>query len=121
MAQGINRSRKDDNQDAIVEALEAAGCKVQSLAGVGRGCPDLLVATGNLVTAGDIGHPWVIIEVKDGAKSPSERKLTPKELVWHKKFNYFAPVWVVYDEIGALWVCGKTSEVPKIKPIRMVE
>ena len=115
MAQGINRSRKDDNQDAIVEALEAAGCAVQSLAGVGDGCPDLMVATG------DLDHPWQILEVKDGAKAPSERTLTPKELAWHRKFNHFAPVWVVYDEIGALWICGKTNEIPKIKPIRMVE
>ena len=45
MAQGINRSRKDDNQDAIVEALEAAGCCIQSLAGVGRGVPDVLVGS----------------------------------------------------------------------------
>ena len=115
MAQGINRSRKDDNQDAIVEALEAAGCKVQSLAGVGRGCPDLLVATG------DLDHPWQVLEVKDGSKPPSGRALTGDEIRWHKKFNGYAPVWIVYDEIGALWVCGKTNEVPKIKPIRVVE
>jgi len=117
MAQGINRSRKDDNQDAIVEALEAAGCCIQSLAGVGRGCPDLLVATGNM----NGGSDWVVLEVKDGSKPPSGRKLTDDEIKWHVKFNHFAPVWIVYDEIGALWVCGKTNEVPKIKPVRMVE
>lgn len=33
----------DANQQAIVAALEAAGCAVQSLAGCGKGVPDLLV------------------------------------------------------------------------------
>lgn len=114
MAQSVNRSRKDDNQDAIVEALEAAGCEVQSLAGVGRGCPDLLVGTG------DPDHPWKVLEVKDGKKPPSQRKLTDDEIKWHVRFNRVAEVWIVYDEIGALWVCGKTSEVPQIKPERVV-
>ena len=35
--------RVDANQRRIVEALEAVGASVASLAGVGRGCPDLLV------------------------------------------------------------------------------
>ena len=35
--------RVDDNHSAIVKALRAAGCSVQSLASIGRGCPDLLV------------------------------------------------------------------------------
>jgi hypothetical protein len=115
MAQGISRGRKDDNQDAIVDALEAAGCEVQSLANVGHGCPDLMVGTG------DFDHPWKILEVKDGSKPPSGRKLTDDEIKWHRRFNWVAEVWIVYDEIGALWVCGKTNEVPKLKPVRMVE
>ena len=114
MAQGVNRAKTDANQTAIVRALEAAGCEVQSLAGVGFGCPDLMVATG------DLDHPWKILEVKDGSKPPSQRKLTDDEIKWHKRFNKVADVWVVYDEIGALWVCGKTNEIPSIKPIRLV-
>jgi Holliday junction resolvase len=36
-------ARTDANHEAIVEALRAAGASVQSLAAVGKGCPDLLV------------------------------------------------------------------------------
>lgn len=35
--------RTDANHQEIVDALRRMGCSVQSLAGVGRGCPDLLV------------------------------------------------------------------------------
>jgi hypothetical protein len=121
VAQSVNRAKVDANQKVIVEALRAAGCFVQSLAGIGAGCPDLLVGTCNYNGQAYDGQAWVVMEVKDGSKPPSERKLTGDEIEWHRKANQCAPVWIVYDEIGALWVCGKTSEVPKIKPIRMVE
>lgn len=115
MAQGVNRAKVDANQKVIVEALRAAGCFVQSLAGIGAGCPDLLVGTCNYD-----GQAWVVMEVKDGSKPPSQRGLTEDEIGWHRKANQCAPVWIVYDEIGALWVCGKTNEVPRLKPIRLV-
>ena len=35
--------RTDGNQAEVVAALQAYGASVQSLAGVGKGCPDLLV------------------------------------------------------------------------------
>ena len=111
MAQGVNRAKVDANQAAIVEALRAAGCFVTSLAGVGKGVPDALVGSDG---------KWFLMEIKDGSKPPSGRNLTDDEIKWHKKANCYAPVWIVYDEIGALWVCGKTNEVPKIKPIRVV-
>lgn len=95
-----------------MEALRLAGCFVQSLAGVGKGCADILV--------GNDGR-WYLIEVKDGSKPPSQRKLTDDEIKWHRKANQHAPVWIVYDEIGALWVAGKTNEIPKIAPVRMVD
>lgn len=61
----------DDNQPDIVDALRKAGARVLSLASVGNGCPDLLVgAHGKLI----------LMEIKDGSKSPSERKLTPMEI-----------------------------------------
>lgn len=112
MAQGIDRSKTDSNQTGIVKALRAAGCFVASLAGVGNGVPDVLVGSDG---------KWFLLEIKDGSKPPSQRKLTDDEIKWHKKANWYAPVWIVYDEIGALWVCGKTSEVPQLKPIRLVD
>lgn len=64
----------DANQAAIVSALRAAGATVQSLAAVGKGCPDLLV-----------GHQGTtyLMECKDGRKPPSGRLLTPDQIDWH--------------------------------------
>lgn len=71
----VRRAAKvDRNQAEIVEALRAIGCSVQSLAAVGVGCPDLLV--------GYRGVNW-LIEVKDGDKPPSARKLTHDQEIWH--------------------------------------
>lgn len=74
----------DRNQPEIVQALRKIGCTVQTLAAIGRGVPDLLVARN--------GGLW-LIEVKDGEKPPSARKLTPDQIEWHK--NWASPVYVV--------------------------
>jgi hypothetical protein len=58
----------DDNQRQIVDALRRVGCSVWSLAGVGKGFPDLAV--------GFRGRN-LFLEVKDGSKPPCKRRLTP--------------------------------------------
>ena len=68
----------DANQSAIVAALRKAGCTVQPLHSVGQGCPDLLV--------GRLGVNY-LIEVKDGSKPPSARKLTSHQVEWHGGWN----------------------------------
>lgn len=65
----------DANQPAIVEALRKAGASVLSLAKLGEGCPDLLVAT----AVPSRSSRTVLLEVKDGSKPPSARKLTDDE------------------------------------------
>lgn len=65
----------DDNHGAVMNALRKSGAFVQSLASVGNGCPDLLV--------GYRGRT-VLMEVKDGAKPPSARRLTEDEEGFHK-------------------------------------
>lgn len=67
-------ARVDANQAAIVEALRAIGASVESLAMVGRGVPDLAVG---------FRAQNYFLEVKDGAKPPSARRLTPDEAAWH--------------------------------------
>ena len=62
-------ARVDDNQKEIVEALRAIGATVRVVT-QGGGIPDLLV--------GFRGHT-VLMEVKDGRKKPSARKLTEAE------------------------------------------
>jgi hypothetical protein len=70
-------AKVDANQAAIVEALRACGASVQSLAAVGKGVPDLLVG---------LRTRNYLIEVKDGSKPPSARKLTPDQVQWHTKW-----------------------------------
>lgn len=81
------RARVDDNQGAIVAALRAIGCFVQSLAMVGAGVPDLLVA---------YRGRWFVLEIKDGAKWASRQRLTPAEQEWHDAASPHAPVAIVH-------------------------
>lgn len=63
-------AKVDDNHGLVVRALRAAGWQVESLAPLGRGIPDLLVAKAGLN---------MLLEVKDGRKPPSARVLTLAE------------------------------------------
>ncbi len=62
-------NRIDANQGRIVEALRGAGAYVRIIS-QGDGIPDLLVAYRGYT---------VLMEVKDGDKPPSARKLTEAE------------------------------------------
>lgn len=62
-------ARVDENQSDIVAALRAIGATVRVIS-QGDGIPDLLV--------GFMGKT-ILLEVKDGKKPPSARKLTPAE------------------------------------------
>ncbi|MEW5968993.1 MAG: hypothetical protein AB1706_03840 [Pseudomonadota bacterium] len=70
-------ARIDANQNEIVKALRQVGASVQSLASNGKGCPDLLV--------GFRGVNW-LLEIKDGQKVKSARKLTPDQVEWHESW-----------------------------------
>lgn len=63
-------ARIDRNHLEIVSALRKLGATVKSLASVGDGCPD--------IAAGFEGFNF-LLEVKDGSKPPSARKLTEDE------------------------------------------
>jgi Holliday junction resolvase len=64
----VRFGKVDANQGQIVDALRAIGVSVQSLASIGKGCPDLIAAKGDKC--------WVI-EVK-GEKG----RLTPDQEKW---------------------------------------
>jgi hypothetical protein len=82
-------ARVDLNQSAIVDALERCGAVVQSLAALGKGVPDLLVSfRGRLL----------LVEIKNGDRSPSKRRLTAAQASWHARW----PVVVVESVAGAL-------------------
>ena len=62
----------DNNQTEIVEALRAVGATVQSIASIGKGCPDLLVG---------YRYKNYLMEIKDGSN-----KLTKHEELWQRKW-----------------------------------
>lgn len=92
----MRAAKIDANQNEIVNALRKAGCTVQILSSVGKGCPDILVAspTGYLV----------LMEIKDGNKPPSARKLTPDQVEWHSKWN--SEIYIVLSAKQALEIVG---------------
>tara|TARA_R110000868_G_scaffold207722_1_gene456714 strand:- start:3982 stop:4266 length:285 start_codon:yes stop_codon:yes gene_type:complete len=74
----MRAARIDANQTAIIAALRQLGASVQPLHTVGGGVPDLLVG---------YRSRNYLIEIKDGAKPPSARKLTPEQVVWHEAWR----------------------------------
>jgi Holliday junction resolvase len=66
-------ARTDSNQTEIVAILRSLGCSVQMLHAVGAGCPDLLVG---------VAGQNLLIEIKDGSRKPSARRLTSDQGVW---------------------------------------
>lgn len=67
-------ARTDTNQTEVVKAFRQIGASVQILSAVGKGCPDVLVGFRN--------HN-ILVEIKDGARKPSERALTADQVKWH--------------------------------------
>lgn len=88
-------AKKDRNHPEIVKALRGAGCKVLDLGAVGNGCPDLLV---------NRGPETRFLEVKDGKKPPSARKLTPDQVEFHREWE--GRVFVVTSVDEALSTMG---------------
>lgn len=90
-------AKKDRNHTEIVDALRKAGCKVLDLGAVGNGCPDLLVKTQS--------EDLILLEVKDGKRPPSERKLNPDQVKF--KALWGGSVEVVTSVEEALDVCAE--------------
>lgn len=91
------RSAKiDRNHREIVAALRACGFGVQSLAPVGKGCPDLLVSARG---------KWFVLEVK-----AEKGLLRALQAVWASNHN--APVHVVRSPEEAVKVCKLADQHP---------
>lgn len=89
-------SRIDRNQPDIVKAYRGVGATVELTHAVGKGFPDLVVGFRGMT------H---LVEVKDGEKPPSARKLTPDQVEWHAAWKG-SPVHVVKNVDEALAVLG---------------
>lgn len=89
--------KRDANASEIVRVLLAAGCSVQSLEAVGGGVSDLLV--------GRNGCNY-LLEIKDGSKPPSARRLTPAQKKWHMAWRgQVAVVSSPEEAIEAVGLC----------------
>lgn len=79
-------ARTDDNHAAIAAAFRRLGATVAHTHQIGSGFPDLVVCIR--------GRHVVLVEIKDGKKSPSAQKLTPAEEAFHALW----PVEIVKSE-----------------------
>lgn len=89
--------RIDANHNVIVDGLRRVGAEAQSLASIGKGCVDVLVA---------YRGSWYVAEIKDGSKPPSKQALTPDEIKWHERFSRKAPVHIWRSLDDALRTIG---------------
>lgn len=76
-------ARADANQRPIVRAIEAIGCSVVDLSRLGFGLGDLLIGAPKLGLGGAARRLNILLEVKDGDKSPSARRLTKFQEEFH--------------------------------------
>jgi hypothetical protein len=82
---GYRVRKVDANQPDIVQTFRAMGCEVWITSEIGRGAPDLVIRKGSQVR---------LIEVKDGLKAPSARKLTKDEEEFKDRWE---PVYAVIE------------------------
>lgn len=98
MPRGHYACRIDENQNEIVKTFRDLGASVLILSSVGKGCPDLLIG----ITDNQGYKHNILVEVKDGKKSPSQRKLTSDE----QKFfdNWKGKVLVISSAEDAIFL-----------------
>ncbi len=87
-------AKVDANQGEVVTALRAIGVAVHVTSDMGSGFPDLVCHK--------VGHGVRLIEVKDGDKPPSKRRLTKDQCEFARDF----PVDVVETVGDALALFG---------------
>lgn len=79
-------ARRDANHKTVGDYLRSLGWSVLDLADAGDGVPDYAVSRPGFAA---------LLEVKDGSKPPSARKLTPKEQ--QVKDNWQGPYVIALD------------------------
>lgn len=84
------RARADSNHKEIVKAFRDMGASVLDTKQLGNGAPDIIVAMNNQT---------VSVEIKDGKKVPSARKLTPDEIDFHDKWQGWIEIVYSTDDV----------------------
>jgi len=93
-------ARTDSNHEAVLTAFRRLGCTVVSTHAIGHGFPDLIVSQRSRTDG--LGSVSYLVEIKDGTKSPSRRKLTPDEAEFHAHWR------------GKIYVVQSVDDVPGI-------
>lgn len=75
-------NRIDENQTEIVGVFRQLGCTVAITSMIGQGFPDLVVGI-----VGRNERVNLLVEIKDGSKPPSARKLTAPEQKFHDSWR----------------------------------
>lgn len=83
----MSYKKVDANQTEVVEALRKCGFSVAVTSSLGKGFPDLVVGK---------NYKNVLVELKDGNKSASKRRLTQDE---ERFFNEWRGIVVVANNI----------------------
>jgi hypothetical protein len=78
----------DDNQTAIVNTIRSHGFCVRITSAVGGGFSDTVISYGGR----ERGKSW-LVEIKDGAKYPSQRKLTKAQVKFHAEWQ--AKIYII--------------------------
>ena len=90
----MTAKKVDANQSEIVKCLRKLGCHVADTSKVGKGFPDIVVSHLGVT---------VLVEIKDGAKAPSARKLTPQQVQFHDECQGFIVVVESIDDCVKLF------------------
>ncbi len=97
----MRASRVDENQAALVKTLRECGVTVQHLHSVGQGCPDIICGVFDRFSGERRNY---LFEIKDAAKVPSAKLLTPAQQKWHGDWS--GQVAVVETADQALRIMG---------------
>jgi len=89
-------ARVDANHGEIKKAFISLGCSVSDTSGAGKGFPDIVVGYKGIT---------VLVEIKDGEKTPSQRKLTKDQIIFHG--NFTGAIAVVKDVDDVLKIYNK--------------
>ncbi len=85
--------RTDSNQTELVKLARKMGASVWITSSLGNGAPDFVLGVRGIN---------LLVECKDGEKSPSQRKLTPCEQLFHLSWNGQIAIISSTDELVQL-------------------
>lgn len=93
----------DRNHKDVMDLARQLGCRVHSTHMVGDGFPDLVMLISGVV---------VLVEVKDGEKSPSKRRLTDMEQEFHDRWGVVQIVESADDLINLVNHIRRNGSLP---------